>query len=76
MKKPTPPSLIYRLEGITKICPKCKSSYPKKYYIFGKRYCINPQCENRENPEQLIIVDTYEGEDVWVPIRDLSKEKS
>ena len=36
-------------EGFSKFCPICGSSYARKYWIFGKRYCININCSLHAN---------------------------
>jgi len=40
------PSIIIQNEWCVVFCPLCDSSFPRKYILFGKRYCINQECKN------------------------------
>ena len=51
-KNPAPrceyPDLEHHLVSYTgPCCPLCNSDYPKRFWFFGKRYCINTNCKNR-----------------------------
>jgi len=40
------PPITIQNEWCVVFCPLCHSSFPRKYILFGKRYCINPKCKN------------------------------
>jgi hypothetical protein len=40
------PGFVYHREAyIGPTCPKCGSDYPKRFWLFGKQYCISDECE-------------------------------
>jgi len=47
---PPPPPLnrILNSNYIGPQCPKCSSDFPHRFWIFGKRRCINPSCGHVE----------------------------
>ena len=49
MKERPYPLIIIQNEWCVVFCSLCDSSFPRKYIFFGKRYCINPNCENHIN---------------------------
>ncbi len=46
--KPIPKFPLTRFirEGCTHFCPNCHSSAVRRPWLFGKRYCINPDCKH------------------------------
>lgn len=50
-KPPKPPTSRIILEGGgCDFCPVCKSSRVRKYFIFGKKLCINKDCRTNNKP--------------------------
>lgn len=46
--EPKPPLLEYHSDNyMGSMCPECGSDYPKRFWILGKRYCVNPECSLR-----------------------------
>jgi hypothetical protein len=43
---PKPPLCRIIREGCTHFCNKCHSSTPRRWVLIGKRYCLNPDCQN------------------------------
>ena len=39
---------FHKPEDSPDLCQKCGSSVERKYIFFGKKYCIQPECENHE----------------------------
>lgn len=45
LTEPRPPLIEMHGESYNgPMCPKCGSDYPRKYVVFGKRYCIQSDC--------------------------------
>jgi len=42
--RPKPPPGMLLREGSAGTCPNCGSSEDRKYWLFGPRRCINPEC--------------------------------
>jgi hypothetical protein len=42
--RPKPPPGMLLREGSFGSCPNCGSSEDRKYWLFGPRRCINPEC--------------------------------
>ena len=47
---PPPTNSLNSLSYTGPYCPLCGSDYPKKYWLFGKRYCVNSDCRNKIPP--------------------------
>lgn len=44
---PTPPQIeIHSEHYVGPMCPLCNSDYPKRFWLFGRRVCVNPHCRN------------------------------
>lgn len=64
MKRPKfPPHRIIR-EGCYLFCPKCGSSMTRKYFFFGKKECINEECELNNKGAEIKIIE-YIDEKGW-----------
>ena len=45
---PCPPNVMHRDGYSGPVCPRCRSDYPRKYWLFGARRCIRAGCEHDE----------------------------
>jgi hypothetical protein len=48
MDNELPPNILHSDNNMGPTCDKCGSDYPMRYYFFGIRNCINPECEDYE----------------------------
>jgi uncharacterized protein (DUF983 family) len=55
-KPPKPPIGRIIREGSNCDCPICRSSRIRKPKLFGKKYCINPDCDNSYNSKKNIRI--------------------
>jgi len=53
-KFPLPRIIRYALNS-SGFCPACHSSALRKPWIFGKRYCCNPECEHYNKPIKITL---------------------